>query len=114
MGAEEWSLVLAVVFTGLWSGLLVMLTTVLHPMLAAMTGPEFRRFLGRFLPVARHAASNYIAVFGMLIAGGAAVAVLANESDSTPFVLALIGFVACLIGPLLVSNRKAEPNYDAM
>src|SRR5690242_3798957 len=106
MGAEEWTLILAVLFTGVFSGLLVMLTTILHPMLAAMAGPDFRRFLGRFLPIARHALSNQVAVVGMVLASGAAVVLLADEPDSAPLVLAAIGFGACLLGPLIISRRK--------
>ena len=37
MPLEEWALVASVVF----SGLLAMLTTILHPMMAAMAGSEF-------------------------------------------------------------------------
>ena len=33
MSVEAWALVASVVFAGLWSGLLLMLTTVLHPLL---------------------------------------------------------------------------------
>jgi hypothetical protein len=53
--AEEWALAASVVFSGLWSGLLGMLTLVMHPMLAAMDGRDFENFLRAFLPVARKA-----------------------------------------------------------
>src|SRR5215207_1805408 len=42
MTFEEWALAACVVFSGLWSGLL-MLTLVMHPMLKAMTGRDFAR-----------------------------------------------------------------------
>ena len=41
------------VFAGLWSGLLAMLTLILHPMLAEMDGSGFARFLGAFPVSAR-------------------------------------------------------------
>jgi hypothetical protein len=61
MTVEEWALIASVVFSGLWSGLLAMLTLVLHPMLAAMEGAGFARFLRAFLPTARRAPIDYIA-----------------------------------------------------
>ena len=36
MTGEEWALAVSVLFAGPWSGLLAMLTTILHPMLAEM------------------------------------------------------------------------------
>ena len=114
MTSGSWFLVLAVVFTGLWSGLLLMLTTVLHPMLRRMDGAGFARFLAAFLPVARKAASNYLAVFGMLIGSAGALVALAGDTGSTPFLLTAAGFVLVVLGPLLVSNRLAEPNYDVI
>jgi hypothetical protein len=55
---DGWALAASVVFAGLWSGLLAMLTLVMHPMLAAMNGREFARFLRAFLPTARRAPFN--------------------------------------------------------
>jgi hypothetical protein len=113
MSVEEWALIACVVFTGLWSGLLVMLTLVMHPMLAGMDGPDFRRFLGAFLPTARRAPINYACVAGM--ATSPIVALIGLGTDAgTPFVLTAIGLGLTLAGPLLVSNRLAEPNYDLM
>jgi hypothetical protein len=51
MTFEEWALAACVVYSGLSSGLLAMLTLVMHPMLMAMTGRDFARFLRAFLPV---------------------------------------------------------------
>jgi hypothetical protein len=109
---EEWALVASVVFAGLWSGLLAMLTTVLHPMMGAMSGPDFARFLGVFLPTARRAPFNYVAVIGMVVAP--AVALIALDSASTAFLLTAIGLILVLLGPLVVSNRVVEPHYDLM
>ena len=68
MALERWALIASVVFTGLWSGLLAMLTLILHPMLAQMRGADFARFLRAFLPTARRAPFNYIEVLGMVAA----------------------------------------------
>ena len=68
MTFEELALAASVVFAGLWSGLLGMLTLVMHPMLAAMSGRDFERFLRAFLPVGRKAWFNYACAIGMAIA----------------------------------------------
>jgi hypothetical protein len=112
MTVGEWALVASVVFAGLWSGLLAMLTMVMHPMLQAMDGRDFARFLRAFLPPARHAPFNYVEVIGMVIAP--AVALFALDTGSTAFALTAIGLALTILGPLLVSNRLAEPNYDVM
>lgn len=113
MSLEEWALIAGVVFSALWSGLLAMLTLVMHPMLAAMSGGEFARFLEGFLPVARRAPFNYVAIFGMLVAPVVALVAI-GDAGATPFVLTAIGLGLVIAGPLLVSNRLAEPNYDRM
>jgi hypothetical protein len=110
---EEWALIASIVFSGLWSGLLAMLTMILHPMIARMNGPDFARFLRAFLPTARKAPFNYAAVIGMVVAPLVALLAL-DEAGGTPFVLTAIGLVLTVAGPLLVSNRLAEPNYDVM
>jgi hypothetical protein len=114
MSVEAWALVASVVFTGLWSGLFGMLNLVMHPMLAAMNGRDFARFLRAFLPTARHAPFNYVAVIGMVVAPIVALVSLGDDPSAIPFVLTAIGLALTVAGPLLVSNRLAEPNYDVM
>lgn len=109
MTVEEWALVASIVFTGLWSGLFAMLNLVMHPMLATMNGWDFARFLRAFLPTARHAPFNYVAVIGMVVAPIVALIALGDDPSATPFVLTAIGFALTVAGPLLVSNRLAEP-----
>jgi len=41
VSVADWALLASVVFAGLWSGLLAMLTLILHPMLAGMDGSGF-------------------------------------------------------------------------
>jgi hypothetical protein len=114
VAVEEWALIACVVFSGLWSGLLAMLTTVLHPMLRQLQGAEFVHFMRGFLPPARHAPFNYIAVLGMVVAPAVALVGLADEAGGVPFVLVAIGLVLTVAGPLLVSRLAAEPNYDVI
>jgi hypothetical protein len=109
----EWALIASVVFTGLFSGLYGMLNLIFHQVMSAMDGPEFARFLRRFLTVARKSPFNYVVVIGMVVAP--AVALIAMDDGSgTPFVLTAIGLAFTLVGNAAVSNRIAEPNYDRM
>ena len=73
MSVEEWALIASVVFAGLWSGLLAMLTLVLHPMLKQMDGAEFTRFMAAFLPIARKSWFNYACVLGLIFAPAVAL-----------------------------------------
>jgi hypothetical protein len=114
MTVDEFALAACVVFSGLWSGLLAMLTLVMHPMLAAMNGRDFALFLRAFLPSARNAWFNYAAVIGMIVAPIVALVALGDDPGDATFVLVAIGLVLTVTGPLLVSNRLAEPNYDVL
>jgi hypothetical protein len=59
---------LSVVSAGLWSGLLLTLTTILHPMYAAHPPGGFADDMRRFLPIARRSPTNYILVIALLLA----------------------------------------------
>ena len=63
MTLEEWALIASVVFTGLFSGLYSMLNLIFHQVMGAMDGPEFARFLRRFLTVARRSPFNYVVLW---------------------------------------------------
>jgi hypothetical protein len=110
---EEWALTASVVFVGLFSGLYAMLNLILHRVIGAMDGPEFARFLRRFLTVARKSPFNYVVVIGMVLAPAVAL-ISTDNAGSTPFVLTAIGLALTFGGNAVVSNRVAEPNYDRM
>ena len=114
MTGEEWALAASVVFSGLWSGLLGMLTLVMHPMLAAMDGRDFESFLRAFLPVGRKAWFNYVCAIGMAIAPIVALVTLRDDPSSAPFVLTAIGLALVIVGVYIVSNVWKEPHYDVM
>jgi hypothetical protein len=114
MTFEELSLVASVVFAGLWSGLLGMLTLVMHKMLGAMSGRDFELFLRAFLPVGRKAWFNYVCAIGMAIAPIVALVALWGDWSSAPFVLTAIGLAIVIIGVYVVSNVWKEPHYDVM
>jgi hypothetical protein len=113
VSVEDSALIASVVFVGLFSGLYGMLNFILHRVMGAMNGPEFARFLRRFLRVARKSPFNYVVVIGMVLAP--AVALIATEDAGSPrFLLTAIGLALTLGGNAVVSNRIAEPNYDRM
>jgi hypothetical protein len=102
---------LSVVATGLWSGLLLTLTTILHPMFAARGPAGFTEDMRRFLPVARHSPTNYVLVVALVASPVVALVGLWRQPGSAPFVLTAVGLAATVAGPLLMSIRLAEPNY---
>jgi hypothetical protein len=114
MTFEEFSLAACVVFAGLWSGLLGMLTLVMHKMLKAMSGREFELFLRAFLPVGRKSWFNYVCAIGMAIAPTVALVTLWDDRSSAPFVLTAIGLALVIVGVYIVSNVWKEPHYDVM
>jgi hypothetical protein len=113
LSVEQWALTASVVFTGLFSGLYAMLNLIFHQVMGAMDGPQFARFLRRFLTVARRSPFNYIVVVGMIVAPAVAL-IATDDAGGTPFVLTAIGLALTLGGNAAVSNRIAEPNYDRM
>jgi predicted membrane channel-forming protein YqfA (hemolysin III family) len=114
MTVEEWALAASVLCAGPWSGLLAMLTTILHPMLQAMDGRSFRTFMGAFLRFARKAWFNYACSIGMGLAPIAALVALWDDRGGAAFWLTLAGLVLVIVGVYVVANVWKEPHYDAM
>ncbi len=117
MAAEEWALAASVFFSGLASGLLGMLTTIMRPMLAAMDGRDFRNFMETFLRFAGKSwgrVYNYAWSLGMTIGPVVALALLWDDPGSTSFVLTAIGLGIVLVGVLIVSNVWKTPTYNVI
>lgn len=114
MTTEEWALAASVFFSGLASGLLGMLTTLIQPMLAAMDGRDFRSFMEAFLRVARRSWFNYAWSLGMGIGPIVALVLLWDDPGSTAFVLTAIGLAIVIVGVYVVSNVWKEPHYDVI
>src|SRR5689334_13195370 len=113
MSVEEWELVASVVFAGVWSGLLAMLVLLLHGVMVPLSGPGFARFLQGFLPAAE-IPFNYVEVIGLVVAPSVALIALGDDPGGAPFMLTAVGLAFTIAGPLLVSNRLAEPNYKVI
>ena len=110
----ELGIVLSIVCAGLWSGLLLTVTTILHPIYAAQDARGFVGELRGFLPVARRSPTNYLLVIGLVVAPIVALIGMWPQRSGAPFVLTAIGLALAVIGPLLISSRMAEPNYEVI
>ncbi len=110
----EIGLGLAVVCAGLWSGLLLTLTTILHPVYAAQDGGGFAAELRGFLPVARRSPTNYVLVLGLVLGPAVALFGLGADPAGLPFMLTAVGLALTVAGPVLTSRLLAEPNYDVI
>ena len=114
MTAEEWVLAATVFLSGLASGLLGMLSTIMRPMLAVMDGRDFRNFMEAFLRYADHGLGKvYNLAWALVPAFGPIVALvlLWEDRGSTSFILTAIGLGIVLVGIWLVSNVWKTPTY---
>ena len=117
MTSEEWVLGLTVFFSGLASGLLGMLCTIMRPMLRELDGRDFRNFMEGFL---RFADQSWGKVYnlgwslGMFLLPIVALVLLWQDRRSTSFVLTAIGLGIVSVGVIIVSNAVKTPHYKVM
>ena len=89
----------------------------MRPMLAALDGRDFRRFMEAFLRYAEEGwgkVFNYAWSLGMGIGPFVALVFLWNDPGSTSFVLTAIGLGVVVIGVYIVSNVWKEPLYTVI
>lgn len=117
MTAEAWVLGVVVFFSGLASGLLGMLCTIMRPMLTEMEGREFRGFMEAFLRFADAGlgkAYNLAWALVMFLGPVVALVLLWDDRGSASFLLTSLGFVVVLLGVIVVSNVWKTPHYKVM
>ena len=117
MTAEGWVLAVTIFCSGLASGLLGMLSTIMRPMLQEMDGRDFRNFMESFLRYADHSLGkvfNYIWSLGMFLGPIVALVLLWDDPGSTSFVLTAIGLAVVFVGVIIVSNVVKTPHYKVM
>jgi hypothetical protein len=117
MTSPEWVLGATVFFSGLASGLLGMLCTILRPMLREMNGRDFRNFMEAFLRFADHSSGkvyNLAWAVGMFLLPIVALVLLWDDRGSTSFVLTAIGLVIVFVGVIILSNAVKTPHYKVM
>ena len=115
MTGEKWILAVIVFFSGLASGLIGMLCTILRPMLQAKDGRAFRNFMEEFLRFADHSLGKLYNLGWSLVMGiGPIVALvlLWDDPGSTSFILTATGLGIVLVGIWLVSNVWKTPTYN--
>ena len=103
---------IAVVSTGLFTGLLMTILAFFQKALKDLTGPQFALVIQRFLGIVRTHPLNYTMVFTSGFVPIAALVVLREDPGSAEFVLTLVGLLAFWCGPILTSRFLAEPVYD--
>ena len=117
VSGEEWTLAVICFCSGLASGLLGMLCTIMRPMLTAMNGRDFRNFMEAFL---RYADQSWGKVYnlgwslGMFLLPIVELVLLWDERGSTSFLLTAIGLVIVFVGVIIVSNTVKTPHYHVM
>jgi hypothetical protein len=117
MTGAEWVLAATVFFSGLASGLLGMLCTIVRPMLKEMDGRDFRNFMGAFLRFADRSwgrVYNLAWSLGMFLGPIVALVLLWDDPGSTSFVLTAIGLGIVFLGVIIVSNVWKTPHYKVM
>jgi uncharacterized membrane protein len=101
----------AVISTGLFTGLLMTVLFFFERALRDLSGTEFTVVMQRFLKITRTHPLNY----AMVLTSGfvpIAVLVMLRENPGSPsFVLTLLGLLAFWCGPVLTSRFVAEPVY---
>jgi uncharacterized membrane protein len=107
-------LAVAVLTTGLFTGLLVYIVGMFQAMLSALDGTRFTAVMGRFLPAARKNVLNYLFTITGLTAPVVTLVLLRTHLDSAMFWLTAAAVVVFLAGPILTSRFAAEPLYDVM
>jgi uncharacterized membrane protein len=105
-------LIVAVISTGLFTGLLMTILAFFQRVLKDLTAPEFTLVMQRFLGVVRTHPLHYGLVITSLLAPVAALVLLRGGGGSSTFLLILAGLISFAAGPALVSRYLVEPIYD--
>jgi hypothetical protein len=117
MTGEQWVLAVTVFCSGIASGLLGMLCTIMRPMLTEMDGRGFRSFMEAFLRFADHSwgkVFNLGWAIGMFLLPIVALVLLWDDRGSTSFVLTAVGLGIVFVGVIIVSNAVKTPHYKVM
>ena len=107
-------LAVAVLTTGLFTGLLVYIVGMFESMLTPLSGCQFTMVMGAFLPAARKNILNYLFTLASLFIPVVALILLRHHTHSAAFWLTAAATLAFLAGPILTSRYAAEPLYDVM
>jgi uncharacterized membrane protein len=101
----------AVISTGLFTGLLMTVLFFFERALRDLSGTEFTVVMQRFLKITRTHPLNYAMVLTSGFLPIAVLVVLREDPGSPAFVLTLLGLLAFWCGPVLTSRFVAQPVY---
>lgn len=105
-------LIIAAISTGLFTGLLMTILAFFQKVLKDLTASEFTLVMQRFLGTVRTHPLHYGLVITSLLTPVAALVLLRGSAGGPAFILTLLGLVAFVAGPVLVSRFSVEPLYD--
>ena len=108
-------LAVAVLSTGLFTGLVLYIVGLFQPLLSELTAAEFTVVMGRFLPAARKNWLNYLFTLTSLLAPVVALILLRDHTGSAMFWLTLAGLggLHCRPDPRLPVRGRAAVRRDA-
>ena len=112
MSLAQVALDIAIISTGLFTGLLLTMLWIFQPMLNQLSATEYAEWMQRFLKVARRSPLNIALMFTSLLAPIPALFSFYQAANWLAFGLVLIGVVIFFIGMFLVSRFFNEPVYD--
>ncbi len=101
----------AVVSTGLFTGLLMTVLFFFQRALKDLSGPEFALVMQHFLRITRTHPLNYIMVIASGTAPIVALVMMHGNPVSLAFVTTLLGLLAFWCGSILPSHFIAQPLY---
>jgi uncharacterized membrane protein len=102
---------IAVLSTGLFTGLLMTVVFFFERALKDLSGPEFALVMQRFLKITRTHPLNYAMVLISGLTPAAVLVMMRENAESASVVLSAIGLVAFWCGSILPSSFIAQPLY---
>ncbi|BAY08798.1 DUF1772 domain-containing protein [Calothrix sp. NIES-2098] len=106
------TLSIATISTGLFTGLLLTMLFIFQPLLNQLSATEYAELMQRFLKVARRSPLNITLMLVSLLAPIPALVGIYQSANWLAFGLISIGIVIFFIGMFLVSRFFNEPLYD--
>ncbi|HAX78877.1 MAG TPA: DUF1772 domain-containing protein [Cyanobacteria bacterium UBA11372] len=103
---------IAIISTGLFTGLLLTMLFIFQPVLDQLSATEYAELMQRFLKVARRSPLNIALMFVSLLAPIPTLFSFYQSSNWLAFGSVLIGVTIFFIGMFLVSRFFNEPLYD--
>jgi uncharacterized membrane protein len=103
---------IAIISTGLFTGLVLTMLFIFQPLLNQLSATEYAELMQRFLKVARRAPLNIALMIISIFAPIPALFGLYQSSNWLAFGLVSIGLTIFFVGMFLVSRFFNEPLYD--